>query len=110
MKALIITGTIIVLIAGCSSQNLEYKSWHISPPRGPNSSIIYSNVDWSVIQALHHGMTMEEAKEMIPVLPVYQAVNAVVYSNHDGTKYEVGLKLSLDKKTIKDISYKEITE
>lgn len=91
------------------SSKTEKKSWHVSPSINPRSSTIYPYVDWSVIESLHLGMSAENAAKLVHDLQYYHhPINAIVFSEYKGIKYEVALKLSKDKNVIVDISYKKI--
>ena len=71
------------------------------------SADLYGFAEWHVARKLHVGMSMPDAKELVGILQSYHhPVNAIVFTKHRGQDYEVALKLSKDKKSIEDISYK----
>jgi hypothetical protein len=107
MKRIVTIGIVAACFAGCASTALETKSWHVSPDRNPMSADLYGFAEWPVVQKLHVGMSVSDAKELVGILQSYHhPVNAIVFTKHRGQEYEVALKLSKDKKSIEDISYK----
>lgn len=109
MREVILLGIAIAFLPGCQNPELCTKDWHTSPERNVMSSTIYLFAEWSAVQRLHPGMSTEDAERLIGPLQTYHhPVNAIVYSVHDGRTYEVALKISKDRKTVEDISYKLI--
>jgi hypothetical protein len=93
-------------LAGCHD-GLRTKPWHASPASDVRGSTLYPVVDWSVVQQLSPGMTGEQAAALIGGLQWHShPANAILYSRRGGRDYEVALRLSDDKRTITDISYK----
>lgn len=87
--------------------DLSVKPWHTSPNANRYSSTVYPAFAWEVITQLSIGMTTDDAEKLVGPLQFYHhPINAVVYSTNDGKLYEIALKLSDDKKTITDASFK----
>jgi hypothetical protein len=109
MKRIVTIGILAACIAGCTSPNLVTKPWHVSAGwrASPISSTLYPYVEWSTIQELRVGMSAQEAETLVHDLQYYHhPMNAIVFSEYRGEEFEVALKLSKDKETIEDISYK----
>ena len=90
---------------------LETKPWHVSAGWHADdySSTAYPEVEWSVIEELHAGMSAARAKELLGDLQSYHhPVNAIVFARNpaEGWRYEVALKLSADGRVIEDLSFK----
>src|SRR5438132_627494 len=87
---------------------LVTKAWHASPETNPMSSTAYRYAPWTTIESLRAGMSSTEATALIGPLQWYHhPVNAIVYL-HDpsGQDVEVALRLSDDKSTILELSFK----
>ncbi len=107
MKGILAIISITTLFLGCSTHDLVTKPWHTSPSRDPRTSTAYPSVEWPVVQKLTPGMPVSEAKALVHELQSYHhPVNAIVFSTYQGRNCEVALKISKDKTTIEDISYK----
>jgi hypothetical protein len=101
----VVSGLVLLAGAGCAP-GVTSKSWHTSP--GPSDiQDAYPDVQWDVVQQVRPGMRADDAVRLVRELQWYRhPINAIVYSHHFGHVYEVALRLSEDKKTITDISYK----
>jgi len=92
---------------------LETKAWHVSADWHASdiSSTAYPEVEWTVIEQLHAGMSASRAKELLGDLQSYHhPVNAIAFARNpaEGWRYEVALKLSTDGSLIEDLSFKHV--